>query len=180
MAEGRNDVTGEGIAGGRRTFGEEKQLRAVTGGTLTVKDAGIRSTIDRLTIDDGKLANLKEFGQIRPSFAARMDTGEQRPMPRRRKLQAGPRRHQKALYHRDFAQKQPPSEAGANGFTCFHTHLSLMNGPNPPQPGQEAPAQSARVPPGFGILTFTRTHSAGATIPACNATLAGSWPPSSP
>ena len=75
VAECGHDVPCEGIARRRCAFGEEEELRAVVGGTFAVEDSGVRSPVDRFTIDDGELANLEGFGQVRPSFAARMDTG---------------------------------------------------------------------------------------------------------
>ncbi len=63
LAEIRDDVASEGLAGRRCAFGEEEKLSAVVGGTFAAENAGIRSPVDRLTIDDGELANLEGFGQ---------------------------------------------------------------------------------------------------------------------
>jgi hypothetical protein len=93
-----------------------------------VKDTGIRPPVDRFSIDDGELANLKGFGQTRPSFYVRRWTRGTRPMPPVERIRQAPASTEGTAYHRPFAREQPNCESVSRGF-CLVSYRILPESP---------------------------------------------------
>lgn len=130
VPERGDHVAGEGFARGRRAFGKDEQLCAVVGGAFAVEDSGVRPPVDRLSINDGELANLEGFGQNGPSFAARNGHGKAEgnaPLPESFDPGKAPACTETTAYHRVFAVNQPSARPSVRVSPGFQPACSPMS-----------------------------------------------------